>query len=100
MLLIKPPAKDIIMNTLQAIDCLKANIIKDSETLATIKQAIESGDKRFDDEFLLVWKERIESYERGIKALNDNSGYVKCFYNSAYLVLDALNDDCICVIKS
>ena len=88
------------MNTNQAIDRLKANIIKDSETLLNIKKAIESGNKSFDDEFLLVWEERVESCKRGIKALNDTSGYIKCFYNRAYLVLNVLNDDVICVIKS
>ena len=88
------------MNTLQAIDRLKANIIKDSETLTTIQKSIASGNKSFDDEFLLVWNERIECCKRGIKALNDTSGYIKCFYNRAYLVLNVLNDDVICVIKS
>ena len=88
------------MDTIQAINRLKANIVKDSQTLSTIQKSIESGDKRFDDEFLLALRECIESCERGIKALNDKSGYIKCFYNRAYLVLDVSNDDCICVIKS
>ena len=88
------------MNTQQAVNCLKTIIVKDSETLLAIQKSIDSGSKRFDDESLLVWKEHIESLERGIEALNDKRGYVKCFYNRAYLVLDILNDECICVIKS
>ena len=88
------------MNTLQAIDRLKANIVKDSETLASIKQAIESGNQSFDEEFVTAWSEQIENCKSGIKALDDKSGYVKSFYNRAYLVLNALTDDVICVIKS
>ena len=88
------------MNTNQAIARLQANITQDNQTLLNIKKSIESGNKSFDAEFLLVWSERVESCKRGIKALNDASGYIKCFYNRAYLVLNVLNDDVICVIKS
>ena len=88
------------MNTKQAIERLLSNITEDSETLASIKQAIESGNQSFDEEFVDVWGERVESYKRGIKALNDKSGYVKSFYNRAYLVLSVLNDEVVCVIKS
>lgn len=88
------------MNTKQAIERLLSNITKDSETLASIEQAIESGNKTFDEEFVTSWSERVESCKRGIKALNDKSGYVKSFYNRAYLVLNVLTDDVICVIKS
>lgn len=88
------------MNTQQAIDRLQANIVKDSETLVTIQNSIESGSKAFDNEFLLAWHERVESCKRGIEALNDNSGYVKNVFNRAYLVLNVLDDDVICVIKS
>ena len=87
------------MNTLQAIDRLKANIVKDSETLASIKRAIESGNQSFDKEFVTAYRERIESCKSGIKALDDKSGYVKSFYNRALLVLNALTDDVICVIR-
>ena len=87
------------MNTLQAIDRLKANIVKDSETLSSIKQAIESGNQSFDEEFVTAYREQIENCKSGIKALDDKSGYVKSFYNRAYLVLSALTDDVICVIK-
>ena len=88
------------MNTNQAIARLQANITQDSQTLLNIKKSIASGNKSFDDEFLLSWNERVESCKRGIEALNDKSGYIKCFYNRAYLVLNVLNDDVICVIKS
>ena len=88
------------MNHHQAIERLLSNITKDSETLASIKQAIESDNQSFDDEFALAWSERVESCKRGIEALDDKSGYVKCFYNRAYLVLNVLTDDVICVIKS
>ena len=88
------------MNTKQAIERLLSNITKDSETLASIRQAIESGNQSFDEEFVTAWSERVESCKRGIKALDDKSGYVKSFYNRAYLVLNVLTDDVICVIKS
>ena len=88
------------MNTNQAIKHLLSNITKDGETLASIKQAIESGNQSFDEEFVAAWSERVESCKRGIEALNDKSGYIKCFYNRAYLVLNVLNDEVICVIKS
>ena len=87
------------MNTKQAIERLLSNITKDSETLTSIKQAIKSGNKNFDEEFVTVWNERVESCKRGIKALNDKSGYVKCFYNRAYLVVNAADDAFICVIE-
>ena len=87
------------MNTLQAIDRLKANIVKDSETLASIKQAIESGNQSFDEEFVTAYREQIECCKRGIKALDDKSGYVKSFYNRALLVLNAADDAFICVIE-
>ena len=87
------------MNTKQAIERLLSNVTKDSETLASIKQAIESGSQTFDEEFVTVWGERVESCKRGIEALNDKSGYIRCFYNRAYLVLNVLNDDVICVIE-
>ena len=88
------------MNTNQAIKHLLSNITKDGETLASIKQAIESGNQSFDEEFVAAWSERVESCKRGIEALNDKSGSIKCFYNRAYLVLNVLNDEVICVIKS
>ena len=88
------------MNTKQAIERLLSNITKDNETLASIRQAIESGNQSFDEEFAAAWVERVESCKRGIKALDDKSGYVKSFYNRAYLVLNVLTDDVICVIKS
>ena len=87
------------MNTLQAIDCLKANIVKDSETLATIKQAIESGNQSFDEEFVTAYREQIENCKSGIKALDDKSGYVKSFYNRALLVVSVADDAFICVIE-
>ena len=87
------------MNTKQAIERLLSNITKDSETLTSIKQAIESGNKSFDEDFVTAWNERVESYKSGIKALNDKSGCIKCFYNRAYLVLNVLTDDVICVIE-
>ena len=87
------------MNTLQAIDRLKANIVKDSETLASIKQAIESGNQSFDEEFVTAYRERIESCKSGIKALDDKSGYVKSFYNRALLVVNVADDAFICVIE-
>lgn len=88
------------MNTKQAIERLLSNITKDSETLASIKQALESGNQNFDEEFVAAWSERVESCKRGIEVLSDKSGYIKCFYNRAYLVLSVLTDDVICVIKS
>ena len=88
------------MNTKQAIERLQASILKDGETLATIQNSIESGNKSFDNEFLVSWNERVESCKRGIDALNDESGYIKCFYNRAYLVLNVLTEDVVCVIKS
>lgn len=93
--------KDVAITTIhhRAIERLQANILKDSEMLALIKQAIESGNKNFDDGFLVAWNERVESCKRGIKALNDKSGDIKCFYNRTYLVLNVLNDDVICVIE-
>ena len=91
--------KDIVMDNHQAIARLLSNITKDNQTLATIQNAIESGNQNFDDEFVTAWNERVESCKSGIKALNDKSGYIKCFYNRAYLVLNVLNDDVICVIK-
>ena len=87
------------MNTKQAIERLLSNITKDSETLTSIKQAIESGNQSFDEDFVVAWNERVESCKSGIKALNDKSGYIKCFYNRAYLVLNVLTDDVICVIE-
>ncbi len=87
------------MNNLQAIKRLQVNILKDSETLVTIQNAIESSNKNFDDEFLVAWFERVESCKSGIKALNDKSGYIKCFYNRAYLVVNATDDAFICVIE-
>ena len=87
------------MNTKQAIERLLSNITKDSETLASIRQAIESGNQTFDEEFVTAWNERVESCKRAIKALNDESGYVKCFYNRAYLVVNATDDAFICVIE-
>ena len=88
------------MNTNQAISRLQANIIQDSQTLSNIKNSIASGNKSFDNEFVAAWSERVESCKRGIEALNDKSGYVKCFYNRAYLVVNVSNDEVICVIKS
>ena len=87
------------MNTQQAITRLQANVTQDSQTLLNIKNCIDSGNKSFDGEFLLAWGERVESCERGIEALNNDKGYVKNFCNRAYLVLDVLTDDVICVIK-
>ena len=87
------------MNHHQAIERLLSNITKDSETLASIKQAIESDNQSFDDEFALAWSERVESCKRGIEALNDKSGYVKSFYNRVYLVVNATDDAFICVIE-
>ena len=88
------------MDTQQAIARLQANITQSSQELLNIKNCIESGNKSFDDEFLLAWVSRIESFKLGIEALNDKSGYVKNFYNRAYLVLNVFTDDVICVIKT
>ena len=99
MLLINTHKRDFIMNTKQAIERLLSNITKDSETLASIKQAVESGNQSFDEEFVTVWGERVESCKRAIKALDDKSGYVKSFYNRAYLVVNAADDAFICVIE-
>ena len=87
------------MNTKQAIERLLSNISKDSETLTSIKQAVENGNQSFDEEFVADWGERVESCKRAIKALNNKSGYVKSFYNRAYLVVDAKDDTFICVIE-
>lgn len=86
------------MNTKQAIEQLLSNIINDSKTLLNIKNSIAVGNQSFDEDFVLAWAERVESCKRGIKALNDKSGYIKSFYNRAYLVVNA-TDDVICVIK-
>ena len=86
------------MNTKQAIEQLLSNIINDSQTLLNIKNSIAAGNQSFDEDFVLAWVERVESCKRGIKALNDKSGYIKSFYNRAYLVVNA-TDDVICVIK-
>ena len=99
MLLINTRKWDFIMNTKQAIERLLSNITKDSETLVSIKQAIENGSQSFDEEFVTAYRERVESCKSGIKALNDKSGHVKNFYNRAYLVVNAADDAFICVIK-
>lgn len=87
------------MNTKQATEQLLSNIINDSQTLLNIKNSIASGNQSFDEDFVLAWVERVESCKSGIKALDDESGYIKCFYNRAYLVLNVSTDDVICVIK-
>ena len=86
------------MNTKQAIEQLLSNIINNSKTLLNIKNSIAGGNQSFDEDFVLAWAERVESCKRGIEALNDKSGYIKSFYNRAYLVVNA-TDDVICVIK-